>query len=210
MLNFTAIDFETATSRYDSACSVAVVEVRDGVIADRWYTLIRPPKNAFLPFNISIHGITPTMVKDERDFSGVWEELKRRLEGKIVVAHNAQFDMGVLKACLATYALEAPSFKHCCTVSLSRKSWPELQNHKLNTVGEFLNIDFNHHHALDDAETCAQIPLAAAKSVGAETFEELAERLEVKIKDFVFTNDKRGGCCYDYGKRLPFAKKRQV
>lgn len=184
MLNFSAIDFETATSKYDSACSVAVVEVKDGVVADSYYTLIRPPQLCFLPFNIKIHGITPTMVKDEPDFAGIWDELRKRLEGKIVVAHNAQFDMGVLRACLKTYGLETPNFRHCCTVSLSKKAWPDLYNHKLDTVGNYLAIKFRHHNAFDDAKTCAAIPLALAREMGTDSFEELAARLKVNIKSF--------------------------
>lgn len=184
MLDFAAIDFETATSKYDSACSVAVVEVKNGEIADSWYTLIRPPQLCFLPFNIKIHGITPTQVKDKPDFAGIWEELRERLEGRIVVAHNAQFDMGVLRACLRTYCLPEPQFKHCCTVSISRKIWPDLYNHKLDTVGNYLNINFNHHHALDDAKACAAIPLAAAKETGATSLVELTRLLRVEIKDF--------------------------
>ena len=45
MMNFAAIDFETATSARDSACSVAVVEVVEGKLYDSYYTLIQPPEN---------------------------------------------------------------------------------------------------------------------------------------------------------------------
>lgn len=184
MLNFSAIDFETATSDYNSACSVAVVEVKDGVVADCYYTLIRPPRLCFLPFNIKIHGITPSMVKDEPDFAGIWDELRHRLEGKLIVAHNARFDMGVLKKCIETYGLPIPHFRYCCTVSISEKVWPDLYNHKLDTVGKFLAVNFRHHNAFDDAKACAAIPLAAARETGANSIDELAARLNVKIKNF--------------------------
>ena len=95
MMDFVAIDFETATDKRNSACSVAVVEVRGGEIARTYSTLIRPPRLAFLPFNIEIHDITPEMVEHERDFAGVWPELRPFLENHIVFAHNASFDMGV-------------------------------------------------------------------------------------------------------------------
>ena len=134
MLNFTAIDFETATDRRNSACSVAVVEVRDGDVARTYSTLIRPPGLQFSSFNISIHGITPEMVRHERDFAGVWPELRPFLEDRIVIAHNAPFDMGVLKSSLLANRIEPPKFYHCCTVQISRKAWPELPNHKLDTV----------------------------------------------------------------------------
>lgn len=184
MLDFTAIDFETATKSYHSACSVAVVEVHGGEIADSFYTLIKPPGMRFLTENIDIHGITPQMVEEARDFAGVWPELEPYLRGRVVVAHNAPFDMGVLRASLAAHHLPPPQFYQCCTVQISRRVWPELPNHKLNTVGDFLSIAFHHHDALEDARTCAAIPVAAAKMRGARDMAELAEMLRVPIRPF--------------------------
>ncbi len=183
-MDFTAIDFETATEKSNSACSVAVVEVRDGEVTGEFSTLIRPPRLAFSPFNVRIHGITREMVEHERDFAGIWPELRPFLEGRIVFAHNAPFDMGVLKSSLLANHIEPPNFYHCCTVQISRRAWPQLPNHKLDTMGSFLHVDFRHHDALEDARACAAIPLAAAEQVGADSVEALAERLRVKIKPF--------------------------
>lgn len=184
MMNFTAIDFETATSSRNSACSVALVEVKDDKLVDSYYALIRPPALRFNPFNIHIHGIHPEDVADASDFAGIWPELAKRLAGRIVVAHNAQFDMSVLKASLREAGLRPPAFSHCCTVSLARHAWPHLMNHKLDTVGKYLHIQFQHHNALDDARTCAAIPMAAGREMAAENFAELARRLQVPIKPF--------------------------
>lgn len=185
MLNFTAIDFETATKSYHSACSVAVVEVRGGEVADSFHTLIKPPGMRFLPENIAIHGITPSMVEKARDFAAVWVELEPYLRGRVVVAHNAPFDMGVLRASLLAHHLPPPQFHQCCTVQIARRVWPQLKNHKLNTVGDFLHIAFRHHDALEDARACAAIPVAAAKVAGAQDMAQLAERLRVPIRPFV-------------------------
>ena len=76
MLDFTAIDFETATKSYHSACSVAIVEVRGGNVVDSFYTLIKPPGMRFSSVNIGIHGITPSMVEKAQDFAGVWPTLE--------------------------------------------------------------------------------------------------------------------------------------
>ena len=57
-------------------------------------------------------------------------------------------------------------------------------NHKLDTVGKYLHIQFQHHNALDDARTCAAIPMAAGREMAAENFAELARRLQVPIKPF--------------------------
>ena len=184
LLNFTAIDFETATRYKNSACSVAVVDIEDGKIVDKYYTLIRPPRMEFDSCNIMIHHITPDMVEDAEDFSGIWPELEKHLSGRVVLAHNAPFDMGVLRSCLLTHKIDAPEFIQGCTVQLSRKAWPELMNHKLDTVGRFLNVDFKHHDALEDARACAAIPLAAAKAVGASDINELFSAFNVKLAEF--------------------------
>ena len=184
MMNYIAIDFETATGSMNSACSVATVEVREGQLKESWTTLIQPPKLAFDDFNIGIHGISPKDVEDAPTFAEIWQELKERLAGKIVVAHNASFDMGVLKASLLANHLQAPLFRTCCTVRISRKVWPDLVDHKLNTVGAHLNINFQHPRALDDARTCAAIPLFAGVATGTDDLEELAQKIGVKIGDF--------------------------
>ena len=181
MMNFTAIDFETATSARDSACSVAVVEVRDGRIADSYYTLIRPPFNRYHWFNTKIHGIHRRDTADKPDFAMIWPFLEERLEGRLIVAHNANFDMSVLKSCLYAAKLPLPHLSYCDTVAISRRVWPDLVNHKLDTVSHFLNINFHHHHALDDARACAAIPVCAGRAEGAGSLEELAHKLDVPL-----------------------------
>lgn len=183
-MDFLVIDFETATKSFNSACSVAVVDIRDGVVADSFHALIRPPQMKFLPANIEIHGITPAMVQGERDFAGIWPELESYLRGRIVVAHNAAFDMSVLRESLKANHLSPPPFYQCCTVQIARRVWPDLPNHKLNTVGAFLHIPFRHHDALEDARVCAAIPLAAAKEQGVADMPGLAEKIQVKIRPF--------------------------
>ena len=183
-MNFTAIDFETATKSPNSACSVAAVVVKDGKIAEKYSTLIRPPGQKFSKFNIAVHGITPDMTEMKRDFAGIWPDLRPFLEGRKVFAHNAPFDMGVLRASLAANGLCPPVFRYGCTVQISRKAWPELPHHKLDTVGRFLGVSFRHHDALEDATVCAAIPIAAAKSLGTADISELAAALGVKLKPF--------------------------
>ena len=86
--------------------------------------------------------------------------------------------------------LPVPKFSYCDTVAISRKVWPELENHKLNTVGSFLEIDFKHHNALDDARTCAAIPLKAGAELHTDSLPELTGRLGINVKPFGV----RGGC----------------
>ncbi|MBQ1876595.1 MAG: 3'-5' exonuclease [Selenomonas sp.] len=190
MMNFAAIDFETATSARNSACSVAVVEVKDGQLFDSYYTLIQPPGNRYNYFNTQIHGITREDTTTAPDFAAIWPELESHLRDRIVVAHNARFDMGVLRACLQDAQLPLPHFAYADTVTISRRAWPDLVNHKLDTVGAFLHIDFQHHNALDDARTCAAIPVYAGRELAVDDFRRLAERLSFRIIPF---GSRKGG-----------------
>lgn len=183
-MNYCAIDFETATAARNSACSVAVVNVQDGVVSDSFYTLIQPPGNRYYSGNIQIHGIHPQDTKEAPTFPEIWPELKLHLAGKIVVAHNCAFDMGVLRACITDFNCEPVEFYHCCTVKLARKAWPFLENHKLNTVAAHMNIEFQHHDALEDSRTCAYIPILAAKEQGVNNFRDLASKLKVSVSSF--------------------------
>ena len=184
MMDFTAIDFETATAARDSACSVAVIEIKDGRLHDSYYTLIKPPGNTYNWFNTKIHGLKARDTATALDFAGIWPELSPYLTGHIVVAHNARFDMSVLSACLDRYQLPHPDFRYCDTVAISRKVWPELENHKLDTVGSYLNFDFHHHNALDDAKACAIIPLRAGRQLATDDLPTLASRLGISVKTF--------------------------
>jgi DNA polymerase-3 subunit epsilon len=58
-MNFTAIDFETATGKRDSACAVGIVTVENGAITEEYYSLIQPPGNEYFGMNIAVHGIHP-------------------------------------------------------------------------------------------------------------------------------------------------------
>ena len=59
--------------------------------------LIQPPGNVYRRFNISIHGIDPSMTRDSPTFGELWPILEDRIGGMLVVAHNASFDMSVLR-----------------------------------------------------------------------------------------------------------------
>ncbi len=160
--NFTAIDFETANYPRASACAVAVVRVRDGEIADSWYTLLKPPPGMeILRSFTAIHGITNAQVGQAPTFDAAWPALRDFIGDDTLVAHNAPFDRGVLRACLDYYGIDFPTPRFECTVVLSRRAWPSLGNHRLDTVSAHLGISLRHHEALSDAMACARIRIAA-------------------------------------------------
>lgn len=182
MLEFTAIDFETANKYANSACSLAAVTKYGEETVQETYRLIHPPFMVFAPENIRIHGITPRQVKKEPKFNALWPLFRPHIENHIIVAHYAVFDTRVLRSLLKTYRLDMPHASYACTVEISRKVWPELPNHKLNTVAEFLGFSFHHHQALDDARACAAIVCEAAKCVGAVSVEDLLQKTGLSLK----------------------------
>ncbi len=180
-MDFTAIDFETATSKYSSICSMGICVVENNRIVHRCEFLIKPIPFEFNEYNILIHGIHPEDVENEKTFDELWGEIKPYLENKIIIAHNAQFDIGALRAVLDMYNIEYPTFKYLCTVKLSQKAYPELPSHKLNNLGDSLGICFNHHEACDDAYACAQVLLRIIEDYKIKNLDALEEKFEIGI-----------------------------
>ncbi|WP_405108520.1 TerD family protein [Paenibacillus sp. FSL K6-1217] len=157
-MDYTAIDFETANSSRTSACALGLVQVRAGVITAEYDWLI-DPRQRFDGMNIAIHGITPSMVRGKPTFAELWPTLKPLLQGEIVIAHNAAFDMSVLRYCLDDSSLGYPDFQYLCTYLLGKKMLQELPSHKLNIISQHFGIRLKHHDALDDARAAALILL---------------------------------------------------
>ena len=159
--DFLAIDFETSCPGYACACSVGVVRVRQGRIAEQVVRLIHQPKNKFWYNFTRIHGIKYSHVKDEPGFAEVWPDLAPLFEGvSFLAAHNAPFDSRVARECCLEAGLAPPEAPFICTVALSRKVFG-LTKANLPAVCEHLGLTLNHHDALSDATACANIVLAA-------------------------------------------------
>jgi len=79
LLDFAAIDFETANNYPSSVCSVGIVLVRDGAIADKIYRLIRPEPEWYSYWNTRTHGLTAADTADAPVFSEVWAEIALKI-----------------------------------------------------------------------------------------------------------------------------------
>ena len=160
MKDFVAIDFETANGNRSSVCSVGIVIVRDGVVTDRIYELIKPEPEYYQYGNTMVHGLTSADTKDSPTFPEVWASIAPRIEGLPMVAHNSPFDSGCLRAVFKTYRMDYPEYEFYCTLKASRKLFQNIENHRLSTVALHCGYNLtNHHHALADAEACAVIAL---------------------------------------------------
>ena len=159
MTDFAAIDFETANEQMSSVCSVGVVIVRGGEVVDRFYSLIHPEPEYYQWFCRRVHGLGPEDTEDAPVFPYVWEKIESLIEGLPLVAHNARFDEGCLKAVFREYRMDYPDYVFYDTLAASRRHFGSfLPNHQLQTVAAACGYDLkNHHHALADAEACAHI-----------------------------------------------------
>ena len=177
--DFIAIDFETANREPSSVCSVGVVMVRGGRVADTFYSLIQPEPNYYNYWCQRVHGITQDDTDNAPVFSEVWQQLEKRIFDVFFpevqkadnisyqitaipyVAHNARFDEGCLKAAFKVYQMDYPDYRFYDTLTAARRQFGHsLPNHQLQTVAKACGYDLrHHHHALADAEACAAIAL---------------------------------------------------
>lgn len=193
MDSFVAIDFETAA--WGAACAIGIAHFEDGAKIDERYTLINPQISArrWDSGAIRIHGIRPNDVADAPTFADIWPELVHYAACYPLVAHNAGFDIGVLRSELTRADLPAPSIRYGCSMQLARSAWPRRraqdveeatveeiraapENHKLSTLSEFLGIELDHHNALSDAVACGEIAVKAVQQLGETTLAAAYER----------------------------------
>ncbi|SEN97060.1 DNA polymerase-3 subunit epsilon [Paenibacillus sophorae] len=180
MMDFVAIDFETANAGRASACALGLVEVKGGSIVSEQAWLINPEQR-FDRRNIAIHGITPEMVAGQPTFRELWPAIELLIHGKNIVAHNASFDMSVLRYGLDQCSLPYPSFQYWCTYLLAKKMQPDLGSYRLNILAEYFGIPLRHHDALEDARTAAVILVKLAERAGHSGLLTLAEDLGCRI-----------------------------
>ncbi|AMJ40958.1 exonuclease domain-containing protein [Anaerotignum propionicum] len=191
MYDFIAIDFETANNNLNSACSIGIVAVKNQEIVKTEYFLIKPPTAEFLMKNVDIHGITFEMVKTESNFFEVWEQLKEYFANThFVIAHNAQFDMSVLKCCFNEYSIDIHNFHYIDNIHITHLCSPgNLQNNTLKTAADLYGVDIdNHHNALSDALAVANIIINILKTHRHESFILLAAHRNFTIKNFYELN----------------------
>ena len=147
-----------------SACAVGLVRVRGGAIEDEFHSLINQADAWFRPDFIDIHGIRPEMTAAAPTFAELWPAMRDFIGGLPLAAHNASFDMNVLRAMLDAWGIAYDLPPSMCSLRLSRVAWPSLRSHALDSVSRHLGIELDHHDPLSDARACAKIILAASGS----------------------------------------------
>ena len=185
-MEYFAIDFETANEYPNSACSVGVVKFEDGVEKDSVYTLIKPAKMYFRPDFIDIHGISYGDVRNSPQFPEAWQTivepfLQSRKDAPLVfVAHNARFDMNVIRGSCGYYGMPVPDAQYACTLQIARKAWKGFDSHRLAHLAERFGIVYDAHNALADSQTCGKILSLAAKELGLSEEDLFAQKKILK------------------------------
>lgn len=214
-MEYVAIDFQTANKWHKSACSVALVTVKDGKIIDTFYSLIRPGILHFDKENTALHGITKEMVKDAPYFDELWPLIKEKINGKTLVAHYAKFDMDVLAEELAGNELAFPSCPVFCTCVLSQAMFPEMPHHRLQDVTEKIGFNLEQrYNAMAHARACVAIVEYALKATGAEFLQDVADAYHFHLgyigKDIVTDCELKYGRTRAYDENASVGKKAET
>jgi DNA polymerase-3 subunit epsilon len=167
-MDFYAIDVETAD--YDSAsiCQIGIAGYANKTLAFAWESLIKPdPRFRFAPTNSSIHGITASMVKDAPSLPEVYPLLRETLENAIVVSHT-RFDTIAMSRAFAAHQLREFPCAWLDSALIARRAWRQFSRRGFNlkNVCSFLNYEFQHHDALEDAKAAGCIVLRACEATG--------------------------------------------
>ena len=157
-MRYIVFDVETP-NRYNSRMSAIGITVIDsGSITEEFFSYVNP-EQPFDHFNTILTGISEETVADAPTFPELWESIEPIMSSGILVAHNASFDIGVLRKCLSGYGI---TWKSCvsglCTVVMGRKQLPGI-SHKLNDLCHYYGLALEHHHADSDSRACAEILL---------------------------------------------------
>lgn len=189
-LDYIVIDFETANWSRNSACSVGLVRFINGQETDSISALIKPPTGFFIKeWTDTIHGISYDDVRDKPYFPEIWKEQVMPFIEKTpdlpLVAHNATFDMSVIKGCCQHYEMAIPNIRYFDSLPIARRTWPDLSSHKLTMLGEYFGIQYKAHDALEDSRTCGKVVSLSADKWGAGSVEELVNCCGCNIKALI-------------------------
>ena len=163
MSRFIIFDVETPNYRCNRMSAIGITVLEDGVVTNEFSSLINPETD-FDAFNIRLTGIDEELVRDAPTCPELWPQIEPLMSSGLLVAHNAVFDLGVLKKCLDYYEIDwKPYARYLCTVQMGRRILPGM-SHKLNTLCDYYGIALNHHHADSDSHACAEILLRYLES----------------------------------------------
>jgi DNA polymerase-3 subunit epsilon len=179
-MKYLALDVETANSDYSSLCQIGIAEFDNGKVINKWSSLINP-EDYFDFFNIELHGIDGEAVKDAPTFPEVYEKLSLWLTNKITV-HHMPFDRVAIARACEKYELPIVQSTWLDSAKIARRTWEEIahKGYGLANLAAMLNIDFEHHDALEDA-IAAGLIVYEASTIKELTIEDWVDRANKPI-----------------------------
>jgi DNA polymerase-3 subunit epsilon len=169
------IDFETASLR-SAPIQVGLIEVTDGVPGRSKEFFIFQEASRFDSFSIEVHGIYPEDVQDAARWPEALAEIVAFIAGRPVIAHFAQYDIGVIRDACDEWELPWPEFTYACTVVIGRHVWPEMPSHSLGHLPPALGLSMDatkRHDALYDAMLTALVVKKAMVDTSTTTLDQL-------------------------------------
>ena len=156
---FVAFDLEMPNRFGDRISAIGISVIEDGRIVRRYYSLVNP-ECRFDPYAAELTGINAALVADKPTFPEIWDDIQGLLTNTVLVGHSVQNDLHVLSNCLSSYGIEwTPTVKCLCTLTMGNLCYPDLENHRLDTMCEALGIGLDHHNAGSDADGSALLLL---------------------------------------------------
>ncbi len=182
--DYVVFDLETTGAKCPPCrvTEIGAYRVSNSKITDEFHTLVNPEMP--IPFFITqLTGISDAMVRHEPKFREISDDFLEFIGDSVLVAHNAHFDLRFLNHEIGrihqNYRVANP---HLCTVQLSRKLLPHIENHKLNTVANYYRVSLvNHHRASEDARATAHIFINLLDELQTRGVEDLATVKKVKF-----------------------------
>lgn len=167
---FVIVDLETTGGdrTHDRITEIGAIKVRGGETVGEFGTLVNPDRD-IPPAVVSITGITERLVADAPRIESVLPTFLEFCQDAVLVAHNAPFDTGFLRAQCARLDISWPKPEVVCTARLSRRTLTkdETPNHKLATLARVLHARVQpSHRALEDARATVDVLHALLERVG--------------------------------------------
>lgn len=157
-MRYCSIDFETANRYPESACAIGLCEFdEEGSLLDSFYSLIRPHRLEFDPMCTAVHHLDPLDIAKAPTLDELWPGICSFVYGLPLVAHNAPFDIPVLKASAMAAGVGGLETEYYCTLSLSRRVLAPRASYRLTSLAEDFGWVYDAHMALEDAIVCGKL-----------------------------------------------------
>ncbi|MBM4763930.1 PolC-type DNA polymerase III [Bacillus sp. B15-48] len=170
---FVVFDVETTglSAVYDTIIELAAVKIRNGEVIDRFESFANPHHRLSATI-VELTGITDEMVENAPEVDDVLRKFYEWIGDSILVAHNASFDMGFLNTGYKKIGLGKLPNPVIDTLELGRFLYPDMKNHRLNTLAKKLDVELTQHHrAIYDAEATGYILIKMLKEAAEKGME---------------------------------------